>query len=48
VPFNDWIRDNIKEVKPLYDICKQYDIKFVIDGQDRVNGVPFKILFEDE
>jgi len=36
------------EVKNIYKLCKELGIKFVINGEDRVNGVPVKILFEDE
>jgi len=36
------------EVKNIYNLCKEYGIRFVINGQDRVNGIPIKMLFEDE
>lgn len=35
------------QVKHLYKLCQEYGIKFVINGEDRVNGVPIKILFEE-
>jgi hypothetical protein len=34
-------------LKNLYKLCKKYGIIFKINGQDRVNGVPIKLLFED-
>jgi hypothetical protein len=37
-----------QQVKNIYKLCKEYGIKFVINGEDRVNGIPIKILFEDE
>ena len=43
----DYLIQNQK-VKNIYKLCKELGIKFVINGQDRVNGVPIKILFEDE
>jgi len=39
---------NKDKIKNLYKLCKEYGIKFVINGQDRINGVPLKMLFEDE
>lgn len=36
------------EVKNIYKLCKELGIKFKIGGEDRVNGVPIKMLFEDE
>jgi hypothetical protein len=35
------------EVKNIYKLCQEYGIKFVIHGQDRLNGVPIKILFDE-
>ncbi len=35
------------QVKNLYKLCQEYGIKFVINGEDRVNGIPIKILFEE-
>jgi hypothetical protein len=37
-----------QQVKNIYKLCKELGIKFVINGQDRVNGIPVKMLFEDE
>lgn len=37
-----------QQVKNIYKLCKELGIKFVINGEDRVNGVPVKVLFEDE
>jgi hypothetical protein len=34
------------QVKHLYKLCQEYGIKFVINGEDRVNGIPIKLLFE--
>ena len=39
---------NKDKIRQIYKLCKDYGIKFVINGQDRVNGVPLKMLFEDE
>jgi hypothetical protein len=36
------------EVKNIYKLCKELGIKFKIGGEDRVNGVPIKMIFEDE
>jgi hypothetical protein len=36
------------EFKNIYKLCKELGIKFKIGGEDRVNGVPIKMLFEDE
>jgi hypothetical protein len=36
------------EVKNIYKLCKELGIKFKIGGEDRVNGIPIKMLFEDE
>jgi hypothetical protein len=36
------------EVKNIYKLCKKLGIKFKIGGEDRVNGIPIKMLFEDE
>ena len=44
---SDYIIQNT-QVKNIYKLCKELGIKFVINGQDRVNGVPLKMLFEDE
>jgi len=43
-----WHDDKIKsiEVKNVYKLCKEYDIKFLINGQDTLNGIPIKMLFE--
>lgn len=35
------------EVKNMYKLCKENGIKFKIHGEDRLNGVPVKTLFED-
>jgi chaperonin cofactor prefoldin len=35
------------EVKNIYKLCQEYGIKFVINGQDRLNGVPIKMLFDE-
>jgi hypothetical protein len=35
------------EVINMYKLCKEYGIKFKIHGEDRYNGVPIKLLFED-
>lgn len=35
------------EVINIYKLCKEYGIKFKIHGEDRFNGVPIKLLFED-
>lgn len=35
------------ETKNMYKLCKQLGITFTIYGQDRLNGVPVKLLFED-
>lgn len=35
------------EVKNMYKLCKENGIKFKIHGEDRLNGVPVKLLFED-
>lgn len=35
------------QVKNIYKLCQEYGIKFVINGEDRVNGVPIKMLFEE-
>lgn len=35
------------ELKNLYKLCKKHGIAFKVHGQDRVNGVPIKLLFED-
>lgn len=34
-------------LKNLYKLCKKHRIIFKVNGQDRVNGVPIKLLFED-
>jgi hypothetical protein len=44
---SDYIIQN-QQVKNIYKLCKELGIKFVINGEDRVNGIPIKILFEDE
>lgn len=36
------------EFKNIYKLCKDLGIKFKIGGEDRVNGIPIKMLFEDE
>jgi len=36
-----------QNVKNLYKLCQEYGIKFKINGEDRVNGIPIKILFND-
>jgi BMFP domain-containing protein YqiC len=35
------------EVKNLYKLCQEYGIKFVINGQDNVGGIPIKIMFTE-
>ena len=35
------------EVKNLYKLCQEYGIKFVINGQDNVGGIPIKIIFDE-
>jgi hypothetical protein len=44
---SDYIIQN-QQVKNIYKLCKEWGIKFLINGEDRVNGIPIKILFEDE
>lgn len=49
--FEQWFKSNnckINDIKQIYNLCKENGIKFVVNGQDRVNGVPLKMLFEDE
>uniref|UniRef100_A0A6C0B891 Uncharacterized protein n=1 Tax=viral metagenome TaxID=1070528 RepID=A0A6C0B891_9ZZZZ len=35
------------QVKNLYKLCQEYGIKFVINGQDNVGGIPIKIMFTE-
>jgi hypothetical protein len=44
---SDYIIQNT-QVKNIYKLCKELGIKFKIGGEDRVNGVPIKMIFEDE
>jgi hypothetical protein len=44
---SDYIIQNT-QVKNIYKLCKELGIKFKIGGEDRVNGIPIKMLFEDE
>ena len=46
IPIENIIQQS--DIINIYKLCKEYGIKFVINGQDRVNGVPLKMLFEDE
>ena len=48
--WEQWISSNegVMGIKQVYKFCIDNGIKFVIKGQDRVNGVPIKMLFEDE
>jgi hypothetical protein len=44
---SDYIIQN-QQVKNIYKLCKELGIKFLVNGQDRVNGIPLKMIFEDE
>ena len=46
IPIEGFIQS--EETKILYNLCKEYGIKFVINGQDRVNGVLIKKLLKNK
>ena len=51
IDFNDWLnqtentKTNNPSLKKIYDICTKNNIKFVIKGQNKANGIPFDKLF---
>jgi hypothetical protein len=44
---SDYIIQN-QQVKNIYKLCKELDVKFKFGGEDRINGIPLKMIFEDE
>ena len=45
---NDYLISQHPQIKNIYNICKELNIKFLVSGQDIINGMSLKILFEEE